>query len=115
MSLSTSADLVRTPPTVVPAGLTLENYRFVLFPGGIEDGQSSIQATRVPGSIWNSLVVAFFVTAINLVLGSLAGYAYARHGKSRVMSGSLWALMMTRMTPSLALILPFFIVSGPST
>ena len=26
------------------------------------------------------------------------------------MSGSLWALMMTRMTPSLALILPFFIV-----
>ena len=26
------------------------------------------------------------------------------------MNGSLWALMMTRMTPSLALILPFFIV-----
>ncbi len=110
MSLSPSADLVRTPPTVVPAALTLENYRFVLFPGGVEDGQSSIQATRVPFSIWNSLVVATFVTAINLVLGSLAGYAYARHPKSGIMSGSLWALMMTRMTPSLALILPFFIV-----
>ena len=38
------------------------------------------------------------------------GYAYARHGKGRLMNGSLWALMMTRMTPSLALILPFFIV-----
>jgi multiple sugar transport system permease protein len=110
MSLSSSADLVRTPPTVIPAGLTLENYRFVLFPGGVEDGQSSIQATRVPYSIWNSLVVATCVTAINLVLGSLAGYAYARHDRSRLMSGSLWALMMTRMTPSLALILPFFIV-----
>ncbi|MEM7024499.1 MAG: ABC transporter permease subunit, partial [Pseudomonadota bacterium] len=61
MSLSPSADLVRTPPTVVPAALTLENYRFVLFPGGVEDGQSSIQATRVPFSIWNSLVVATFV------------------------------------------------------
>jgi multiple sugar transport system permease protein len=95
---------------VVPAGLTLENYRFVLFPGGVEDGQSSIQATRVPFSIWNSLVVATFVTGINLVLGSLAGYAYARHARSGIMSGSLWALMMTRMTPSLALILPFFIV-----
>ncbi|MEM7024946.1 MAG: ABC transporter permease subunit, partial [Pseudomonadota bacterium] len=110
MSLSSSADLVRTPPTLIPTGLTLENYRFVLFPGGIEDGQSSIQATRVPISIWNSLVVATCVTAINLVLGSLAGYAYARHDKSKLMSGSLWALMMTRMTPSLALILPFFIV-----
>jgi multiple sugar transport system permease protein len=110
MSLSPSADLVRSPPTVVPANLTLENYRFVLFPGGVADGQSSVQATRVPYSIFNSLVVAVCVTAINLVLGSLAGYAYARHPKSGFMNGTLWALMMTRMTPALALILPFFIM-----
>ena len=44
-------------------------------------------------------------------LGSLAGYAYARHAsQSRLMNGTLWGLMMTRMTPSLALILPFFIL-----
>jgi ABC-type sugar transport system permease subunit len=110
MSLSPSADLVRSPPTVVPANLTLENYRFVLFPGGVADGQSSVQATRVPYSIFNSLVVAVCVTAINLVLGSLAGYAYARHPKNGLMNGTLWALMMTRMTPALALILPFFIM-----
>ena len=110
MSLSPSVDLVRTPPTLIPTSLTLENYRFVLFPGGVADGQGSVQATRVPYAIWNSLVVAVCVTAINLILGSLAGYAYARHGKGRLMNGSLWALMMTRMTPSLALILPFFIV-----
>ncbi|MCB2053369.1 MAG: ABC transporter permease subunit [Geminicoccaceae bacterium] len=110
MSLSPSAELVRSPPTVVPDTLTLENYRFVLSPGGVADGQSSVQATRVPFSILNSLIVATFVTAINLILGSLAGYAYARHGRSRVMTGSLWALMLTRMTPSLALILPFFII-----
>ena len=110
MSLSPSASLVRTPPTIVPDTLTIENFRFVLFPGGVEDGQSSIQATRVPFSIFNSLIVATGVTLINLVLGSLAGYAYARHSKSRIMSGTLWGLMMTRMTPSLALILPFFIL-----
>ena len=50
------------------------------------------------------------VTAINLVLGSLAGYAYSRYARSRLLAGSLWVLMMTRMLPSLALILPFFIV-----
>ncbi|MFO1068098.1 MAG: ABC transporter permease subunit [Geminicoccaceae bacterium] len=110
MSLSPSVDLVRTPPTLIPNSLTLENYRFVLFPSGVSDGQGSQQAARVPIAIWNSLVVAVSVTIINLVLGSLAGYAYARHSKSRVMNGTLWALMMTRMTPSLALILPFFIV-----
>ncbi|HRY24163.1 MAG: ABC transporter permease subunit [Geminicoccaceae bacterium] len=110
MSLSPSVDLVRTPPTVIPETLTLENFRYVLFPGGAVDGQSSVQATRVPLSIWNSFVVASFVTAINVVIGSLAGYAYARHGRGKFMTGSLWALMMTRMTPSLALILPFFII-----
>lgn len=110
MSLSPSVDLVRTPATVIPQALTLENYRFVLFPGGAVDGQSSVQATRVPISIWNSFVVATAVTLINVVIGSLAGYAYARHGRGRFMTGSLWALMMTRMTPSLALILPFFII-----
>ncbi len=110
MSLQSSADLVRTPATVIPGPITFENYRFVLFPGGVADGQSSVQATRVPFSILNSTVVALSVTAINLVLGALAGYAYSRSQHSRLMMGSLWALMLTRMTPSLALILPFFIV-----
>jgi multiple sugar transport system permease protein len=110
MSLSPSADLVRTPPTLVSNGLTLDNYRFVLLPGSVEGAQSSVQATRVPYSILNSLIVATCVTAVNLVLGTLAGYAYARSRGSRVMSGTLWALMITRMTPSLALILPFFIL-----
>jgi multiple sugar transport system permease protein len=110
MSISPSADLVRTPPTVIPNQVTLDNYRFVLFPTGVEGGQSSVQATRVPHAIWNSVVVAVSVTLVNLVIGSLAGYAYARYPKNKFMTGSLWALMMTRMTPSLALILPFFIV-----
>jgi multiple sugar transport system permease protein len=90
--------------------LTLVNYRFVLFPQGVADGQSSVQATRVPLGIVNSLIVAVCVTAVNLVLGSIAGYAYSRAARSRLMRGTLWALMLTRMTPSLALILPFFLV-----
>ena len=110
MSLQKSADLVRTPPTVIPGALTVENYRFVLFPKGVADGQSSVQAARVPLGILNSLIVATCVTAVNLVLGSVAGYAYSRAARSRLMRGTLWALMLTRMTPSLALILPFFLV-----
>jgi ABC-type glycerol-3-phosphate transport system permease component len=113
MSLSNPVDLVRVPPTLLPTELTWQNYQYVLFGEGVGEGhagQSSVQARRVPISIWNSFVIAAIVTAINLVLGSFAGYAYARHGRSRLMNGTLWALMMTRMTPGLALILPFFIV-----
>jgi ABC-type sugar transport system permease subunit len=110
MSLEKSADLVRTPATVIPGSFTLENYRFVLIPQGVSGGQSSVQATRVAFSILNSLIVAVCVTSINLALGSIAGYAYSRTARSRLMRGTLWALMLTRMTPSLALVLPFFLV-----
>jgi multiple sugar transport system permease protein len=112
MSLSASADLVRTPPSLVPTGLILDNYLTVLLPQA--GTANSVQAVRVPAAIWNSLVVSFFVTVINVVLGSLAGYAYGTSTRAtagnRFLRGSLWALMLTRMTPSLALILPFFIV-----
>ena len=110
MSMQHSADLVRAPPTIIPGPITFENYRLVLFPHGVADGQSSVQATRVPLSIVNSLIVAVCVTAVNLVLGSLAGYAYSRSSRSKLMKGALWSLMLIRMTPSLALILPFFLV-----
>ena len=110
MSLSPSADLVRTPPTVIPDSANPRELPLRPVPGGVEGGQSSVQATRVPYLDLQQPGGRRCVTAVNLVLGSLAGYAYARHGRSRFMSGSLWALMMTRMTPSLALILPFFIV-----
>lgn len=110
MSVQQSADLVRTPPTVIPGSFTLDNYRFVLMPWTMAEGQSSVQATRVASGLWNSLIVAVGVTVVNVVLGGLAGYAFARGGRSRFLNGSLWALMLTRMTPSLALILPFFMV-----
>jgi ABC-type sugar transport system permease subunit len=110
MSVSPSADLIRSPPSLIPHSLTFENYAFVLSPTGVAGGQMTVQATRVPLSILNSLIIAVAVTAINLVLGSLAGYAYSRYAHSRLLAGTLWVLMMTRMLPSLALILPFFIV-----
>lgn len=108
MSLSPSSDLVRSPPHLVPSHLTLENYREVLFPQA--SGAASVGARRVPYAIWNSFVIATFVTAINVLLGSLAGYGFTIAGRSRALRSALWALMLTRMTPSLVLILPYFIL-----
>jgi multiple sugar transport system permease protein len=108
MSVTPSADLVKTPPHLLPGHLTFANYRQVLFPEA--SGAASVAARRVPYGIWNSFVVASFVTAINVVLGSLAGYGFAIAGRSRALRSALWALMLTRMTPSLVLILPFFML-----
>ena len=108
MSLSPSSELVRSPPQLLPHHLTLDNYRQVIAPEA--SGAASVVARRVPFGIWNSIVVAVFSTAINVALGSLAGYGFTIAGRSRGLRGALWALMLTRMTPSLVLILPFFII-----
>ncbi len=108
MSVSPSAELVRSPPQLLPHHLTLDNYRQVIAPEA--SGAASVVARRVPYGIWNSIVVAVFSTAINVALGALAGYGFTIAGRSRGLRGALWALMLTRMTPSLVLILPFFII-----
>lgn len=107
MSLSPAADLIRTPPTIFPSAITLDNFTSVLT---AEGGTSSAYARRVPLALTNSLVVGVVVSIINVALGTLAGYAFARYDRYRFFNVSLWALLLTRMIPALTLILPFFII-----
>ena len=64
---------------------------------------------EVPQTMFNTFVVSLGTTVLNLILGSLAGYGYARFGRFRFMQGTLIVLMVTRMLPGLALLIPFFI------
>jgi multiple sugar transport system permease protein len=109
LSITPAADLIRTPATVVPSMLTLDNFISVLLPGSVAGQVSSVQAERVPLSVLNSFLVGASVAAISVALGTLAGYAFARHEKAPAFRISLWALLLTRMTPGLTLVLPFFI------
>lgn len=107
MSLSPAGDLIRTPPSLIPSALTLDNYISVL---AAEGQTTSAQAKRVPIALMNSFYVGVIVSVINVALGTLAGYAFARNAKHRFFAGSLWALLLTRMIPGLTLVLPFFII-----
>lgn len=109
MSLTPAADLIRTPASMVPSAITLDNFVSVLLPGRVAGQASSVQAQRVPLSLLNSFAVGAVVAAVSVVLGTLAGYAFARHDKAPAFKLSLWALLLTRMTPGLTLVLPFFI------
>ncbi|CAM5762786.1 hypothetical protein LMIY3S_00595 [Labrys miyagiensis] len=110
MSLTPASDLIRTPPTLVPSGFTLENFQAVLMPN-IQSGiATSVQAQRVPLSLLNSFIVGAVVALISVVLGTFAGYAFARHARSRFFGASLWGLLLTRMTPALTIVLPFFVI-----
>ncbi|MFP5076075.1 ABC transporter permease subunit [Rhizobium sp. YIM 134829] len=106
ISLSPATDLIRTPPSMFPSSLTLENYRMVL----MAEGTTSVQAQRVPISLWNSFVIGAIVSVVNVALGTFAGYGFARYADRRFFAASLWALLLTRMIPGLTLVLPFFII-----
>ena len=54
-------------------------------------------------------VVAGVVTAVNLVVGTTAGYAYARF-RFPLKTFSLFALLFTRMLPTIVLIPAFFLM-----
>jgi multiple sugar transport system permease protein len=110
MSFTPASDLIRTPPTMAPSAFTLDNFKTVLIPELGSSFSTSVQAKRVPLSLTNSLIVGACVALISVTLGTFAGYAFARHGKSRFFSASLWMLLLTRMTPGLTLVLPFFII-----
>ena len=109
MSATPASDLIRTPPTLVPSALTLQNFQTVLLPQSGGAFSTSVQAKRVPLALMNSFVVGAVVSAVCVALGSFAGYAFARYGRRRFFGASLWALLLTRMTPALTLVLPFFI------
>jgi multiple sugar transport system permease protein len=110
MSVTPATDLIRTPATMKPSSLTLDSFKTVLMPQLGSTFSTSVQAERVPLSLFNSFVVGACVALICVILGTFAGYAFARHGKARFFSASLWMLLLTRMTPGLTLVLPFFIV-----
>ena len=110
MSFTPATDLIRTPATMVPSSFTVQNFKTVLMPEVSSGFSTSVQARRVPLALINSLVVGACVALVSVVLGTFAGYAFARHGKARLFSASLWMLLFTRMTPGLTLVLPFFIL-----
>src|SRR4029434_1973785 len=90
MSLSPPVDLVRLPPSVIPSRITFDNFIAVLFPEGYA---TSVQARRVPLALINSFGVGIVVSVVNVALGTLAGYAFARYTRLRFFNISLWALL----------------------
>ena len=110
-SLSTTNAILSKPPHWFPSPFTFENYRAAIFGEQVQNGsEPNVQAKAILISMKNSLIVAFAVTLVNLVIGGPAGYAFSRYQRFRGLSTAFWLLMLTRMIPALTLAVPFFII-----
>jgi multiple sugar transport system permease protein len=105
-SVSYQRNLLTRPLAFVPPEVTLDNYRMVL---GMIRFHAEGQAAKILPSMLNSLIVAAAVTVVNLIIGTTAGYAYARF-RVPLKTFSLFALLFTRMLPTVVLIPAYFLL-----
>jgi len=105
-SVSYQRNLMDRPLSFIPPEVTTENYKMIF---GRVRFQGEGQAARILPSMLNSIIVSLVTTGINLVIGTTAGYAYARY-KFPFKNFSLYAVLFTRMLPAVVLIPAFFLI-----
>ncbi|HEX9277350.1 MAG TPA: carbohydrate ABC transporter permease [Casimicrobiaceae bacterium] len=101
-------DALAVPPNWIPTHPTLSNYMSFLNPSGTRAivGSRALEET-MPGMV-NSLIAASGTAALNLVLGTFAGYSLARL-RFRGHGSLLGLYLGSRMLPGIALIVPLYL------
>lgn len=101
-SFKTYADVLASPPTLIPHPATLQNYQQIF---------STSSSAHFFDYIRNSFVYAISVAALNIVLSLLAGYAFGRMefpGKN-----VLFVLMLAvMMIPAQLIMIPKFLIAS---
>lgn len=105
-SISEQRDLLARPMPLIPPNPSFLNYAKIF---GLVEFHAQHQSAQILPSLGNSVVVTLIVTALNIVLGSGAGYAYARF-RHPVMRITLYAILFTRMLPVVVLMPALFLI-----
>jgi multiple sugar transport system permease protein len=116
-SLQTESALFERPPSWVPTPATTGNYNYV-FTGqipqeyqqrGLLRSPVTQEARLLPWGLQNSLLIAVSVLAINLGLGTLAAYTFARE-KFRGSRPALMFVLGSRLLVPMAVAIPIYII-----
>lgn len=103
-TIQTEASLLRVPAHLFPDALTLSNYGEIFRPAAF--GENSGESTFIL-ALRNSILVTLGTTAVAMVLGTTAAYAFARFnipGKQTV----LLVVLGTQLLPAISLVIPLF-------
>lgn len=122
-SFQTEAEIVSVPPHWIPDEPTMQNFDAIF--GATEEAEVTYEsrsgvdpaaggfipstAKNLLPSMWNSFVVATLVVILNLLVGIPAAYAMAKirfWGRD----ASVYFILITRVIPDIALVVPFFLV-----
>lgn len=116
-SVLPEVNLLSFPPKWFADPPSLAAYDYI-FTGDVPESYEQRGALRsmistevrdVPRAIFNSFVVAAAVMLVNVVLGSLAAYAYARI-RFPGRRAAFTFVLMSRLIPSVALAIPYYLI-----
>lgn len=102
-------EALSVPPHWLPHEPTLANYQAFFNPTGTRSIYGSRAAENTLPSLRNSFIAATGTAVVNLVLGTLAGYSFARL-RFRGRALLLFVYLGSRMVPGIALIIPLYLV-----
>lgn len=108
-SIRPNVEINAHPPVWIPEQLTLDSYK-ILLGAPTPEGAFGLGA-NIPFVAYarNSIVIALASTLISLILGTSAGYIFARY-RFRFKNSIFLSMMLARAVPAIALSLPLFIL-----
>ncbi len=107
LAIQTKAEALTTPPDWLPSP-DFSNFTTILDRAFSSEPASRTSDLIFPGIV-NSAIVATFVAVINVLVGALAAYAFARY-RFRGSRAIPVAMLATQMIPIFALLVPYYVV-----
>ncbi len=110
-SLMTEVESLSVPPHWIPDYITFDNYVAFVDPTilGSQRLAGGGAAQGAARAMLNSTIVALSVAVLNMIIGSLAGYAFARLN-FRGSATLLLVYLATRMVPALAIMVSLYLI-----
>jgi multiple sugar transport system permease protein len=116
-SFQTEGDLSSRPLHIIPASISLDNYNYVftgaiphtLQGNGVLTPNISQEARELLPALRNSAIVAGAAAIIDLILGILAAYAFARM-RFRFRTSLFNVILGSRLLPAVAIAIPYYVI-----
>jgi len=103
-TIQTQASLLRVPPRIIPDSITFTNYIDIFKPAAF--GENSGQSTFVL-ALRNSVIVSLGTTAVAMIFGTAAAYAFARFNIPQKRT-ILLIVLGSQLLPPISIIIPLF-------
>lgn len=109
LSFMTQREALSVPPHWIPRHPTPANYLAFLDPASHSEQFGGASAQALPHAMLNSLIVGVWVAVLNVVIGSMAAYSFART-RFRGATVMMVAYLAARMVPAVGIMIPLFVV-----